>query len=111
MSQRLSDRFERCARFDGEPELRVQLARRDVGKGVRLHPRRDAQHDRHALALRHDVTRELELVTTVDDYGGFGPVRRLQVFASLVVAYKVDPVTLASGFQRQMELTRRHDVK
>src|SRR5579864_3537470 len=92
VSQRALDRFPRGSRLDRETEFRVELTGRDVIVGVRLHSRRDAQHDLRTLAFLDHLSEELEVVVSVDHDGRAGAESGPQIFEALVVAEKMNAV-------------------
>ena len=111
MRERRLDSPASGAALDREAELGVELAGRDVVVRVGLDPGRQAEHDRRACTLRHDLAKQLELVLAVDDDRRAAAERGPQVVDALVVAEEMDAVARIAGPQRQVELARGHDVQ
>ncbi len=91
---------------DGEPEFRVCLARLDVGVGVRVHTRRDADQDVHGHAPggRHVLDR-VDLLKIVDaDPPDSGAHRHLHLLRRLVVAVHDDLARGHPGLQCRVQL-------
>ena len=105
------DRLSRRSRLDGEAELGIELAGRDVIVGVRLHARRDAKHHLRARAMGDDIPQQLELLVPIDDDGRARAIRSLEVFDGLVVAEEMHSIARKAGLQREVQLTRRNDVE